>query len=83
MKARERAAQIVQQPVTARKLIEKAMIDQDIARREDLAALIGMPISTFNLHMRDGRWTIAQMARLFSVLGMGPAEAAIVLGVNK
>ena len=83
MKARERAAQIVQQPVTARKLIEKAMIDQDIARREDLAAMIGMPISTFNLHMRDGRWTIVQMARLFSVLGMGPDEAASVLGVNK
>ena len=83
MKARERAAQIVQQPVTVRKLIEKGMIDRDIARREDLAALIGMPLSTFNLHMRDGRWTIAQMTRLFSVLGMGPAEAAIVLGVNK
>lgn len=83
MKARERAAQIVQQPVTVRKLIEKGMIDRDIARREDLAALIGMPLSTFNLHMRDGRWTIAQMTRLFSVLDMGPAEAAIVLGVNK
>ena len=83
MKAREMAAQIAKQPVTIRKLIEKAMIDRDIVRREDLAAMIGMPISTFNLHMRDGRWTIAQMARLFAVLGMGREEAATVLGVNK
>lgn len=35
--------------------IKKAMIDKDIRRREDLAAAIDMPLSTFNFKLRTGR----------------------------
>lgn len=63
--------------------IKKAMIDKDIRRREDLASMIGMPLSTFNLHMRNGMWTVRQMARIFKALDMGVEDACIVLGVRK
>lgn len=63
--------------------IKKAMIDKDIRRREDLASMIGMPLSTFNLHMRNGMWTVQQMARIFKALDMGVEYACIVLGVRK
>ena len=41
------------------KAIEKAMIDKDIRRREDLAVMIDMPLSTFNLH---AKWTLDSAA---------------------
>ena len=63
--------------------IKKAMIDKDIIRNEELAAAIGMPLSTFNLHMRNGRWTVQQMARIFKELDMSAEDACIVLGVRK
>lgn len=63
--------------------IKKAMIDKDILRNEDVAAAIGMPLSTFNLHMRNGRWTVPQMAFLFRVLDMNEEDAALVLGVKR
>lgn len=65
------------------KAIEKAMIDKDIRRREDLAVMIDMPLSTFNLHMRNGRWTVPQMARIFLALDMSLDDAGIVLGVKR
>ena len=64
------------------KAIEKAMIDKDIRRREDLAVMIDMPLSTFNLHMQNGRWTVPQMARIFRALNMSLDDAGIVLGVK-
>ena len=64
------------------KAIEKAMIDKDIRRREELAVMIDMPLSTFNLHMRNGRWTVPQMARIFRALNMSLDDAGIVLGVK-
>lgn len=63
--------------------IKKAMIDKDIIRNEELAAAIGMPLSTFNLHMRNGRWTVQQMARILKELDMGAEDACIVLGVRR
>lgn len=63
--------------------IKKAMIDKDILRNEDVAAAIGMPLSTFNLHMRNGMWTVQQMARIFKALDMSAEDACIVLGVRK
>lgn len=63
--------------------IKKAMIDKDILRNEELAETIGMSLSTFNLHMRNGRWTVQQMARIFEALDMSAEDACIVLGVRK
>lgn len=66
-----------------KRAIKKAMIDKDITSNEELAAAIGMPLSTFNLHMRNGMWTVQQMARIFKALDMGAEDACIVLGVRK
>lgn len=65
------------------KAIKKAMIDKDITSNEELAAAIGMPPSTFNLHMRNGMWTVHQMARIFKALDMSAEDACIVLGVRR
>ena len=65
------------------KAIKKAMIDKDIRRREDLASMIGMPLSTFNFKMRTGRFTVPEMASIFWTLDMSLEDAGIVLGVHK
>lgn len=63
--------------------IKKAMIDKDIRRREDLASMIGMPLSTFNFKLRTGRFTVPEMASIFWALDMSLEDAGIVLGVHK
>lgn len=71
-----------QQNAALRKIIKKAMVDNDIEDYAMLARRMGMSRQAISRRMNHGGWKLEELCRLVRVLKLNGDQAAAMLGAQ-